>query len=241
MDTDKCIACGICSQRCPINVPDEFNLGISKRKAIYIKYDQTIPLKYAIDPLTCIYFTLGRCKICEKFCPHRRPLISTGKRNSSPWMWVLSFWHLDLSLLILPSMIFWGTGSRMWSPVWNLNVFCPSAARIKDGLLRPSDQTHPQKIAWLQCVGSRNQNNCGNSYCSNICCMSAVKQSVMTLENALDQKQEQTIFFTDLPQPGQGIRTIFYTRQRNEYQLCPSHTPYHGTVDRTMPVSEFDT
>ncbi len=66
---EKCIACGICSEKCPKKVDDEFNMGISKRKAAYIQYGQTVPLKYAIDGDNCLYHTKGKCKACEKFCP----------------------------------------------------------------------------------------------------------------------------------------------------------------------------
>lgn len=55
IDMDKCIACGICAEKCPKKVDDEYNAGISKRKAAYIKYGQTVPLKYVIDPDNCIY------------------------------------------------------------------------------------------------------------------------------------------------------------------------------------------
>jgi heterodisulfide reductase subunit A len=69
VDMDKCIACGLCSQKCPKKVADEYQMGIGQRKAIYISYSQTVPLKYVIDKENCIYFTKGKCKACEKFCP----------------------------------------------------------------------------------------------------------------------------------------------------------------------------
>ena len=69
VDMDKCIACGLCAEKCPKRVADEYNLGVGKRKAIYIKYSQTVPLKYAIDKDACIYFLKGKCKACETFCP----------------------------------------------------------------------------------------------------------------------------------------------------------------------------
>ena len=65
---DKCIACGLCAQKCPKKVDDPYNVGISKRKAIYISYSQTVPLKYAIDD-ECLYLTKGKCQACVKFCP----------------------------------------------------------------------------------------------------------------------------------------------------------------------------
>ena len=70
IDPTKCIGCGICAQKCPEKVPDEFNQGLGHRKSAYVLYPQAVPLKYAIDKDTCIYFKKGgKCKACEKFCP----------------------------------------------------------------------------------------------------------------------------------------------------------------------------
>ena len=66
---DKCIACGLCAEKCPKKVVDEYDEGLVKRKAIYVKYAQAVPLKYAIDPEQCIYFIKGKCRACEKLCP----------------------------------------------------------------------------------------------------------------------------------------------------------------------------
>ena len=69
VDVDKCIACGLCAEKCPKKVTNEYDAGLAKRKAIYVKYAQAVPLKYAIDEADCIYFQKGKCKACEKFCP----------------------------------------------------------------------------------------------------------------------------------------------------------------------------
>jgi len=71
VDTEKCIACGVCAEKCPAKTIDEFDKGLSKRKAIYVPYSQAVPLKYVIDSNRCIYFKKGKgkCKACEKFCP----------------------------------------------------------------------------------------------------------------------------------------------------------------------------
>ena len=69
VDTEKCIACGLCAEKCPKKVFDDFNEGLVKRKAIYVPYAQAVPLKYAIDPERCIYLQKGKCGACEKFCP----------------------------------------------------------------------------------------------------------------------------------------------------------------------------
>jgi heterodisulfide reductase subunit A2 len=69
VDMTRCIACGACAEKCPRKVEDEYNAGLSTRKAAYVKYAQAVPLKYAIDPVNCIYFQKGKCRACEKLCP----------------------------------------------------------------------------------------------------------------------------------------------------------------------------
>jgi heterodisulfide reductase subunit A len=69
VDPEKCIACGLCAEKCPRKVKDEFDGGLKERKAIYLKYPQTVPLKYAIDDRHCLYLEKGKCRVCEKICP----------------------------------------------------------------------------------------------------------------------------------------------------------------------------
>jgi len=68
VDPEKCVGCGICAEKCPVEIPDPFNLRLSKRKAVYIPYPQAVPLIYSIDKKFCRYFTKGKCRICERFC-----------------------------------------------------------------------------------------------------------------------------------------------------------------------------
>ena len=79
---EKCIACGLFSQKCPRKVADEFHMGLNPRKSAYINYGQSVPLKCAIDGATCIYLTRGKCKACEKFCP--TSAINFMKRCTQP-------------------------------------------------------------------------------------------------------------------------------------------------------------
>ena len=209
VDTGKCIACGICSARCPINVPDAFNFGVGKKKAVYIKYDQSVPHKYAIDPDACIYFTLGKCRACEKFCPtgaidfnqkEQTATISVGAAVLSPGFKPFSpRSHPHLGYAHIPDVVTSLEFERL------LSVSGPN----KGVLVRPSDRTPPKKIAWIQCVGSRNLNGCGNSYCSNICCMAAVKQSRVAIEHTTGRSMERTIFFMDLRSHGKESERYF--------------------------------
>ena len=69
LDGNRCLGCGYCAEKCPKKVKNEFNEGLSYRKAIYVRYPQGVPLQYTIDRDNCIYFQKGgRCRACEKFC-----------------------------------------------------------------------------------------------------------------------------------------------------------------------------
>ena len=82
IDMDKCIACGECTKRCPKKVDNEYNQGLDKRKAVYVKYPQAVPLKYVIDEANCLYFKKGTCKACEKFCPAGAAISRISPRTS---------------------------------------------------------------------------------------------------------------------------------------------------------------
>ena len=195
---DKCIACGLCAQKCPKRVDDEFNMGVSKRKAAYIKYGQAVPLKYAIDEDQCIFLKRGKCKACEKFCP-------TGAVNFNDREQVV---NLNIGSVILapgykpfdPTPFdFYGYG-QITDVVTSLEYerLLSASGPCMGHLVRPSDNTEPRKIAWIQCVGSRNTNRCDNGYCSTVCCMYAIKQSMVTAEHTVGDGLDQTIFYMDI-------------------------------------------
>ncbi len=196
VDMDKCIACGLCAEKCPKKVADDYNLGVGKRKSIYLYYSQTVPLKYAIDPDTCLYFSKGKCKACEKFCP-------TGAINFDDTGDTVS---LNVGSIIL------APGYRPFDPkvltpygygqvpdvVTGLEYerLLSASGPFQGHLVRLSDHKEPERIAWIQCVGSRSQDGKGNPYCSTVCCMYAVKQALVTADHAPGAKQ--TIFYMDL-------------------------------------------
>jgi len=207
VDTEKCIACGLCAEKCPKKVTDRFNEGLIKRKAIYVPYAQAVPLKYAIDPESCIYLQKGKCGACEKLCPSgainfadRESIIerevgsvilAPGFRSYDPSG--LDFYAYDRSADVVTAPEF----ERM------LSAGGPTAGH----LLKPSGRDQgiePEKIAWIQCVGSRDQNRCGHEYCSSVCCMFAVKQAVIAREHSR-RPLDCAIFFMDLRTQGKDF------------------------------------
>ena len=209
VDMDKCIACGLCAEKCPRPVADEFNEGVNNRKAIYIKYGQSVPLKYAIDPNACIYLTRGKCRACEKFCP-------TGAINFEDKAEIV---ELKVGAVVLapgyqpydPSGEDYYGYDSIADVVTSLEYerLLSASGPCMGHLMRPSDNREPKRIAWLQCVGSRNTNRCSNGYCSSVCCMYAVKQALVTAEHTEGDELSQTIFFMDLRSHGKEFERYY--------------------------------
>ena len=205
---EKCIACGLCAEKCPKKVANEYDAGLNKRKAAYVQYAQAVPLKYALDAEQCIYLTRGKCKACEKFCPADAIFFDDQPKEVS----------LQVGAVILSS------GSQAFDPrtydtygyAKSENVVTSleferilSASGPYGGhLVRPSDKTEPEKIAWLQCVGSRDTHLGARGYCSGVCCTYAVKEAILAKEhskNGLDA----AIFYIDMRTFGKDFERYY--------------------------------
>ena len=205
---DKCIACGVCTEKCPKKVDDEFNMNISKRKAVYIQYGQTVPLKYVIDGENCLFHTKGKCRACEKFCPtgaikfddtEKIIKLNTGALILSPGYSPFSPKGYDYTGYdTIPDVVTSLEFERM------LSAGGPQMGH----LVKPSDHREPEKIAWLQCIGSRSINRDDNSYCSDVCCMYALKQSLISAEH-IEGRGEQTIFCLDMRTHGKEFEEYY--------------------------------
>ena len=216
MDIEKCVACGICAEKCPRKIADKFNMGLSERKAIYVPYPQAVPLKYVIDADKCIYLKKGKgkCKACEKYCP-------TGAIN---------FDDQEVSMTLNVGSVILTTGFKPFDPSRFDNYqykkypnvitsieferILSAGGPFSGHIRRPSDNRQPAKIAWLQCIGSRDLNRCDNEYCSSVCCMYAIKEAVITREH-LGDDVIPTIFFTDIRTHGKDFEK-YYERAKTQ-------------------------
>ncbi len=208
IDVEKCIACGKCAEKCPRKVKNEFNQGFSERKAAYVPYPQAVPLKYAIDAAHCIYFEKGKCRACEKFCP-------TGAVNFTQ---TETLHHIDVGAVIL------SPGFSPYNPAgvdrygygvlpnvitsMEFERILSASGPFEGHLVRPSDHQEPQKIAWLQCVGSRDIREDAHGYCSGICCMAAIKEALVAMEHA-GSGLDTAIFYMDMRTHGKGFEQTF--------------------------------
>ena len=214
VDPAKCIACGLCAEKCPTKIDNEYDAGLAKRKSIHVKYAQAVPLKYAIDPTHCIFLTKGRCKVCEKLCPakainfedkEKELTIQTGAIIISPGCEVFDPKAYDVygyqrSPNIVTSLEF----ERMLS----------ASGPLGGHLVRASDKKEPKKIAWIQCVGSRDVHEGANAYCSAVCCTYAIKEAVVAKEHA-KEGLDTAIFYIDMRTFGKDFER-YYNRAREE-------------------------
>ncbi len=209
---------------CPILVPDEYNQGLSYRKAIYIKYPQAVPLKAVRDKDACLKLSgVLDCKGCERACQANAILIEDEEKTE----------EINVGAIIFASGLktFDPSGLTTYNYRNYKNVLTSleferilSASGPTMGkLLRLSDGKEPKKIAWLQCVGSRDVNT--HTYCSSVCCMYAIKEAVIAKEHA-SEELDCAIFYMDMRTYGKEYEK-YYERAKEEgvrFIRCRIHT-----------------
>ena len=250
VDMEKCIACGMCAEKCPKKVVDVYNENLIKRKAIYVPYSQAVPLKYAIDARNCIYFTKGKCGACEKNCPsgainfddtQKTITLQVGSVILAPGFKAFDPARFDnYSYAALPDVVTSLEFERILSATgpYAGHLMRPSSMRGKN----PAGKA-PQKIAWLQCIGSRDINRCDNGYCSSVCCMYAVKQAMMAKEHS-DTPLDCAIFYMDIRTQGKDFDRYYENAGANGVRFIPAriHTvdPIPGSDDLLLRYADVD-
>ncbi|MDL1966971.1 MAG: FAD-dependent oxidoreductase [Deltaproteobacteria bacterium] len=207
VDIDRCTTCGLCAEKCPAKVNDEFNEGMGKRKAIYLEYSRAVPNGYVIDKKNCLHFTEEGCNICREACNEKAIdfdkkekditlnigsiILATGFDSVIP-----SYYDYDKFSNVITSMEF--------ERIMSLHGPCGGH------LIRPSDRKEPKNIAWLQCIGSR---DIQHNYCSTVCCMYAVKQASLAKQS--NRMLNAAIFFMDMRVCGKDYER-YYNRAKDE-------------------------
>jgi heterodisulfide reductase subunit A len=202
----KCIGCGECSEKCPVEVDSKWDEGLGKRKAIYLPFPQAHPRTYTIDKDICLKFTKKKCGVCQKVCPAD----------------AVDFKQKSKKKKIKVGAIIAATGAKEYDPspvsAYGFDKYenCVTQlqlARMLDPsgptegkVRRPSDKKIPKKYLMLQCVGSRDENY--NPYCSRICCMSAIKHAMM-IRYEQDPKAEIYIAYQDIRSFGKGYEEYY--------------------------------
>jgi heterodisulfide reductase subunit A len=206
VDEEACTACAECVKDCPVVVPDEYQQGLATRKAIYIQLPQAVPSAYVIDMENCLGnnpIACGKCiEACDKKC--------------------INFDMQDEIINLEVGIIIVATGMDVYDPT-ELDEFgyqsfenvitsmeferliC-AGGPTEGHFLRPTDHQRPKKIAFIQCVGSRSKKR-GNPYCSNICCMNTIKDTLLLHDHYPDV--QCMVFYIDIRAFGKGFEDLF--------------------------------
>ena len=206
VDEKKCIGCGDCSEKCPVKIGNEWDMGLGKRKAIYLQFPQALPRTFVIDQDNCLKFSKNKCGNCQKVCPAGAVdfkqksknkkikvgtiIVATGTQEYDP-SGIPEYGYSEYEDVITQLEM-----ARMMDPAG------PTEGRV----IRPSGAGEPRKILMLQCVGSRDDKY--NPYCSRVCCMSAIKHAVM-IKTEQDPNAEVSIAYTDIRTFGKGYEEYY--------------------------------
>ena len=256
VQTDVCLACGACASVCPTGhitldkirneitkkknvqlIPSEYDMGLKGRKPVYVPYAQAVPNTPAIDRDVCVHFKTGGCKVCTEFC-------GVNAINHDMQDEVI---ELEVGAVILapgfqpfdPSKFDSYNYANHPNVITSMEMERLLSASGPTGghLARLSDHKEPKKIAWFQCVGSRDLNRCDNSYCSSVCCMYAIKEAVIAKEHSGDDL-DCAIFYMDMRTHGKDFERFYNNAQDKGVRFLRSrvHTidPVHGSDDLSV-------
>ena len=248
---EKCTGCTTCVEYCPVEYPDKFNQGISQNKAVHVYFSQAIPLISYIDE-SCIYLKEKKCRICEGVC--QNDAIDLNQKAEKV--------NVNVGAIILSS------GIKPYNPEvkdeyryrefqnvitsMDYERLLSSTGPYEGEVLRTSDKKHPQKLAWIQCVGSRRVTPGDNSYCSGVCCTYTQKQVILTKDHDVDA--ECTIFHNDIRSFGKDFERYYQRAEQlpgvefiRSYASIVREDPEtknvflrYSTTDEGVKEEEFD-
>jgi heterodisulfide reductase subunit A len=212
VDVKKCTGCGDCIAKCPVKAPWEFEEGLAQRKAIYLPFPQAVPRKVTIDADRCRMIQNKKCGVCKKVCQAGaidfEQEDNLVRLEAAAVVVATGFELMDASVISQ-----YGLGACK-DVVTSLQLERILSASGPTGghLVRPSDKTEPKKLAFVQCVGSRDAHMHG--YCSSVCCMYATKESILAREHA--PGLDTTVFYMDMRATGKGFQE-FVSRAKQNY------------------------
>jgi heterodisulfide reductase subunit A len=213
VDWDLCTGCGTCIEKCPTKkIKDEFELGLGLRTSIHMVYPQAVPGKPFIDAVNCTKLTKDNCGVCEKVCPTKAIKFDDKEE----------FINKEVGAIVMAT----GYDLFNWEEAYGeygygkypdvisglhferlVSAGGPTGGKIK----RPSDGKEPKSVAFIKCVGSRDDTK-GKSYCSRACCMYTAKHAYQVKDKIPDS--EAYVFYMDVRTAGKNYEE-FYQRALN--------------------------
>jgi len=206
VDASVCNSCGECEKVCPATHPDEFQMGLSTRRAVYLPFPQAVPSAYLIDMDTCLGTNPIACGKCAEVC--EKKAIDYDMQDELV--------VLDVGAIVVatgidvydPTVLDEYGYTRFENVITSMEferLICAGGPTVGH-LVRPSDHQTPKKIGFIQCVGSRSLRD-GAGYCSNICCMNTVKDTLLIRDHYSDS--ECSVFYIDIRAFGKGFEEMY--------------------------------
>ncbi len=207
---DRCTACNKCVEPCQATRPNDFNYGMDTTKAIYLPHEMSFPMQYVVDMEAC----RGKdCNACVEACPYdaieldMKPKTYTADVRSI--VWATGWKPFDAAQI---EILGFGKYDNVVTSVMLERLASPNGP-TKGKILRPSDGKEPKRVAFVQCVGSRDQNHL--PYCSAVCCAASMKEASYIRSRYPDS--EVSIFYIDVRSPGR--LEDFYTKMKEDEKV----------------------
>jgi heterodisulfide reductase subunit A len=241
---DNCTSCGNCSDNCPVEVPSEWDHGMSMRKAIYKLYPQAIPSTFVRDKKACI-----ECKTCINVCPVHAVDFSMKpvKQEITVGSIVVAVGYDEYDPSEIEPYHYNQPGYEDILTQFQLERMMNPVSLTGSNIFRPSDGKIPRKVVMIQCVGSRNE-LVGNEYCTGVCCMFALKNAQILKDTYPDM--DVTICYIDIRTPGLYYEEFYKKAQRmgvkfvrgrpSEIQRDPKTGELHVIVEDTLSITPLE-
>ena len=202
IDEEVCNGCGQCTLYCLKEIGDDYNEELRTTHAAHIDYSQAVPASYHIDPKACLKLNFETCGLCAVVCQAKAIRFDDREEilELPVGAVVLAPGFGRVSEEVLRAYG-WGRFKDVLTAFEHERLMCASGPTGGE-IIRISDRKHPKRIAFLQCIGSRDA-TCGNNYCSSVCCMYAIKQATLAREH--DPEAEITLFYMDVRTHGKGF------------------------------------
>lgn len=249
-----CQACGACDFICPTKkiilpevsktepepIPDEFNVGLASKPAVNLLYPQAVPNIPAIDKEYCVHMLTGECNICEAVCEaeaidfdqkEEKEIMNAGAVLLTP--------GVGLFDANLKKEYGYDRYDNVITGIQLERILSSSGPTVGE-VWRPSDFKPPRKIAFIQCVGSRDS-ACGNEYCSSVCCMYSIKQAIIAKEH--DPRIEPTIFYIDIRSFGKDFERYYENAEKMygvKFVKCMVSKVYEKAKTKNLMVKYID-